>query len=155
MGSSRSKTDYVLDLAYGATRYPCALLLPHVYVGHFAKDERAEHQKIFFEQLLGLNFHRTPWQLVFPGQTAGLIKRIPPSLDGINEYHVRFYNDGVIDCELEVDRFSRNHWAGPRQQGAELLETLLEGMNHLPAHTKDIIQTLFGSKHYSGNCVRK
>ena len=124
-------------------------------LGIFAKDERAEHQKIFFEQLLGLNFRRTPWQLVFPGQTAGLVKRIPPDLDGINEYHVRFYNDGIVDCEREVDRFSRSHWAGPRHQGTELLETLLGEMCHLPVHTRDIIQTLFGTKTYSHNCIRK
>ena len=86
---------------------------------------------MFFDGLLYLGFKRTPWQLVFPGQTASLIKKIEPTAEGVDEYHVRFYDDGVIHCELEVNRFNGWHWVGPRIHGVDLLEDILDNeMTH-------------------------
>src|SRR3989344_1550843 len=127
--------DYALDLVYGATKYPCGWIKPKVYLGYF---------------------NRTPWQLVFPGQTASLIKKIEPTAEGVDEYHVRFYDDGVIHCELEVNRFNGWHWVGPRIHGVDLLEDILDNeMTHLPQNTRDAIRPLFGIKPYSDECVRR
>lgn len=92
---------------------------------------------------------------MFPNQTAGLIQRIEPLEDGTDEYHVRFYSDGVIDCELEVNRFNGWHWAGQRKHGTYLLERVLENINNLSSDEKDVIKRQFDVKHYSNNCIRK
>ncbi len=110
---------------------------------------------MFFNELLKIGFRKTPWQLVFPNQTAGLIQRIEPLEDGTDEYHVRFYSDGVIDCELEVNRFNGWHWAGQRKHGTYLLERVLENINNLSSDEKDVIKRQFDVKHYSNNCIRK
>ena len=156
ISKGRRTIDYMLDFMYGATKYPCALIKPRVYRGYFTNDEKGSNQKEFFEGLLNLGFERTFWQLVFPGQTAGLIKKIEPSPEGVDEYHIRFYEDGIIDCELEVNRFNSQHWAGPRHQGVDLLENILDDkMVGLPLNVKDSIRSLFGVKDYSEGCVRK
>lgn len=153
---SRGNIDYVLDFVYGAIKYPCALIKPRVYYGYFTNDDKGSNQKAFYDELVYLGFKRTLWQLVFPGQTAGLIKKIELSSEGVDEYHIRFYDDGIIDCELEVNRFDRWHWAGPRRHGVGLLENILDNeMVHLPREVRDAIRPRFGAKHYSDECVRK
>lgn len=114
-------------------------------------------QKIFFAVLLKEDFRRTPFQLVFPGQTAGLVKK--PDNGCVDEYHVRFYEEGTIDCEKEKGRFHSSHYAGPRTHQLELLEEILErnnlAINNLGSDYTEKIRQLFGEKHYSEMCVRK
>lgn len=152
----RDPINYLADLYHGATQYPCGWLKPRVALGSFTADENGKHQQLFFRELLTQGFRRTLWQLVFPGQTAGLIKPIPTQTDGVDEYHVRFYDDGVIDCELEVARFHSMHWVGPRRHGIELLENLLERSRTITREqTKNRIRQLFGTKNYTEHCVRE
>jgi hypothetical protein len=156
MNNGRKLFDYAIDLLYGASKYPCGWVKPKVYWGHFTDDEKGRNQRIFFDELFYLGFRRTPWQLVFPGQTAGIVKKIEPTPEGVDEYHIRFYDDGIIDCELEVNRFNGWHWVGPRRHGVDLLENILDSeMTRLPQDVRDAIRPLFGEKHYSDECVRK
>lgn len=151
----RNPLSYIADLYHGATQYPCAWLKPRVVWGHFANNEVGNLQRQFFQELRAQQFRRTAWQLVFPGQTAGLIKPIPIQEDGVNEYHVRFYDDGAIDCELEVARFDSMHWAGPRRHGTDLLNELIDQAVTISCHqTRDRIRKLFEVKPYSEHCVR-
>ncbi len=156
MAISHAYLEHIKDFIYGATRYPPALIKPSVYWGHFKDDENGNYQRVFFNELISNNFRRTPWQLVFPQQTAGLIKKFPRNEEGVNEYHVRFYSDGVIDCEQEVGRFEKGHWSGPRFHSTNPLEKILNNeMLSLPQNTKDHIKSLFGTKPYSTQCIRK
>ncbi len=155
MVTGRNALSYLSDLIYGASKYPSGWFRPMTVKGYFNTDENGNYQRLFFKELLKIGFRRTPWQLVFPSQTAGLIKRIKPLKDGTDEYHVRFYSDGVIDCELEVNRFNGWHWAGPRKHGSYLLEDVLEnGSIDLSYEDKEKIKKQLGVKHYSGKCVR-
>ena len=155
MVHGRKIIAYTLDLIYGASQYPCGWLKPQVVKGYFPNNESGKLQRLFFDGLLNRGFKRTHWQLVFPDQTAGLIKRFPPDSNGIDEYHVRFYNDGVIDCELEVNRFNGWHWKGARQDGAVLLDNLLSGFSEISLEERQKIKEQFGTKPYSDYCVRK
>ncbi len=151
----RNPLQYLDDLYYGATKYPCGWLKPGVVLGQFPSTEIGDLQKSFFDELRAQGFKRTAWQIVFPGQIAGIIKTIPPEEDGINEYHVRFYDDGVIDCELEVARFNSMHWAGPRKDGTQLLHSLIDNSVTISSEeTRDRIKGLFGKKDYSKDCLR-
>ena len=152
----RQVFSYILDFVYGSIQYPSGWFKPAVTQGYFNDDEIGRYQKIFFDELLRLGFRRTYWQLVFPNQTAGLVKKLPPGTDGVDEYHVRFYSDGVIDCELEVNRFNGWHWVGPRKHGIHLLEQLLDNeMKGLPVHISIPIRRQFGEKPYTDTCIRK
>jgi len=154
MVHGRKTSSYILDLLYGAKKYPCGWLKPKVIIGQFNKDENGKNQKIFFNSLLKLGFKRTSWQLVFPDQIAGLIKKIPKTNTGVDEYHIRFYRDGVIDCELEVNRFNGWHWVGPRNYSIEVLGDILDEMKDLTCLEKERIKKQFGEKEYSMNCIR-
>ena len=148
--------EWALDLHYAVTKFPSAWFYPKVVLGYFSQTEEGFYQSIFFEELLKLEFQRTVWQLVFPGQTAGLIKKIPPQEDGTNEYHVRFYEDGIIHCEKEVQRFSPLHFSGTRHiNGRPILEQIINEDMQLDLQIKDNIRTLFGVKNYAESCVRK
>lgn len=156
MVHNRKIVSYSLDLLYGASKYPCGWMKPAVVQGHFNKDKIGQYQKLFFEELLNLGFERTYWQLVFPKQTAGLVKKIIPAAEGVDEYHIRFYSDGIIDCELEVNRFNGWHWVGPRRYGAGLLEAILDNeTNNLSLEDKEQIRKQFGVKPYGDACIRK
>ncbi|MFA6353820.1 MAG: hypothetical protein WCW93_02725 [Candidatus Paceibacterota bacterium] len=150
--------NYIKDFIYGATKYPCALFKPKVFVGCFGTERHGYYQKIFFSSLIKVGFKRTFWQLVFPGQTAGLIKTIPVTFTGINEYHIRFYDDGVIECELEVDRWSGGHWTGPRCHGEDskkLLQKILETeLRDISPEEQSELHKLFGVKNFALECVR-
>ena len=145
--------SYLFDLCYGAVKYPRAWFRLKVYFGTFHKTTTGNYQKIFYEELLNFGFKKTFWQLVFPGQTAGLIKRVERKFNGANEYHVRFYEDGTIDCEIEVDRFSELHWSGHREHDHKLLFTIVE-KSSLPKEVKNNILSLFDIKKFSDNCIR-
>ena len=149
----RSLLQWADDTYYGATKFPWALVNPRIVLGRFSPDENGDLQKIYFEELLRQGFKRTIWQLVFPQQTAGLIKKIPIQEDGTNEYHVRFYGDGLIDCELEVDRLSTAHWVGPRKHGTYLMEELLD-QSEIELKMRERIRALFGERDYSVYCTR-
>lgn len=156
MVQGRQIISYALDLLYGVKQYSCGWLKPAVVQGYFNADKIGRYQKLFFDELLHLGFKRTYWQLVFPNQTAGLVKKIPPTPEGVDEYHIRFYSDGVIDCELEVNRFNGWHWVGPRKCGKDLLEDILDtAINNLSAEDKEQIRRQFGVKLYSNICVRR
>jgi len=152
-------TEYIADFVYGATKYPCALFRPTVFLGRFKYSTHDEIQQKVFQMLLNAGFKRTFWQLVFPGQVAGLIKRIPPTTDGINEYHVRFYQDGTIECELEIDRWSLGHWTGLRyhqEKGENLLKNILEEiLSNTPSDLKTKAMKLIGSKNFTNTCIRE
>ena len=124
----RKLYTYVVDVLYGATRFPTGWVKPSVVRGFFSNTPEGELQQLFFQELLRLGFRRTSWQLIFPDQTAGLIKSVPPSESGANQFHVRFYEDGTIDCEFEVSRFNILHWRGVRIQDATLLDEFLTRM---------------------------
>ncbi len=139
------------------SKYPCALFRPKVFVGYFGSEKHHTHQKSFFDSLLKIGFRRTFWQLVFTEQTAGLIKRIPLDETGVNEYHIRFYKDGIIECELEMDRWSSKHWTGPRihkEEGKKLLIQILEELKDTSNNEKEELLKLFGTKSYTLECVR-
>ena len=148
--------EWALDLHYAVSRYPSALFFPKVVWGSFPKTEEGMYQEIFFKELQKNGFRRTVWQLVFPEQSAGLIKKIPLQEDGTNEYHVRFYSDGIIHCESEVHRFSPHHFSGVRHHdGTRVLEKILYEEMELHLTIKDKIRKLFGIKDYAEHCVRK
>jgi len=156
MVHGRQIISYALDLLHGARQYPCGWLKPAVVKGYFNKDDIGKYQKLFFDELIQLGFKRTYWQLVFPNQTAGLVKKIPPTTEGVDEYHIRFYSDGVIDCELEVNRFNGWHWVGPRKHGVDLLENILYNeINNLSVEDRQKVREQFEVKSYSDDCVRR
>ena len=134
------------DLLYGASKYPSGLLRPDVVRGHFEKNDFGDVQQLFYHQLLDGGFRRTPWQLVFPGQTAGIVMRIDQLPSGVNECHVRFYGDGTIDPELEVHRWGSTHWSGPRESGIEYVLTHFD--------VSPDAQVLLGHMGYSSECTR-
>ena len=150
--------SYFADLIYGATKYPSAWFKVSVFVGTFGNSKNHILQKEVYEHLLKIGFRRTFWQLVFPGQTAGLVKKISIAKGMANEYHVRFYEDGIIECELEVDRWSLGHWTGPRfsqKRGEELFLLILDQeCRGLPLDIKKEAQRLVGSKDFTNRCVR-
>lgn len=94
----RSWREYFLDFWKGATKYPNGLIKPFNVIGFFPETNNGNLQKIFFRILLKNGFKRTFWQIVFPGQIAGIIKKTSANGQGDNEFHVRFYADGTIDC---------------------------------------------------------
>jgi len=57
------------------------------------------------EVLSGEGFRDTPLQVWKPGQVFGLVK----PLDDVYEVHVRGYQDGTIDAEIEVSREYLEH----------------------------------------------
>ena len=144
--------EYILDFIYGSTKYPCAWLRPSVRRGYF----QHKHQELFFDLLINSGFQRTFWQLVFPGQTAGLVKKISNSKNGANEWHIRFYSNGSIDCELEYDRWDKKHWTGERQSGTDFLHGILHKVsNDFNEEAKLILSQSFRENNYSMGCNRR
>lgn len=150
----RGILQYAADLVYGATRFSNGLLNPDVVRGSFEDNKNGELQEIMLFKLLRSGFRQTVFQLIFPGQTAGVVKKVKSKHDGTNEYHVRFYEDGTIDCEAEVDRWNGLHWIGPRRDGNKYLNELLDEIPTLGDETRERIRSLFDKKNYSEKCVR-
>lgn len=138
---------YLTDFLYGATRRPCGWLKPWVVKGYFAEGEIGSLQKKLYIHLLGSGFKRTPWQIVFPGQVAGVIKRVQAREFGANQYHIRFYYDGVIESELEHHNWSSQHWSGYRKLCWAHLDQLLEEAPFTPAE-KVLLREFFQTKNY-------
>lgn len=63
------------DTLYGVSKYSPALYHPKIYVGTFPETEQGQLQKQFYEFLLEQGYNKTVWQLVFPGQIAGCVKK--------------------------------------------------------------------------------
>ncbi|MSR85967.1 hypothetical protein EXS74_01060 [Candidatus Woesearchaeota archaeon] len=136
--------DWGLDFLSATTKYPNGFTQPKVTLGYFDNSGVGVLQRMFFDELLGFSFYRTPWQLVFPGQTAGLVRKAGVSI----EHHVRFYNDGIIDLEEEHGRFRFSHYTGKREHRKDVLEGLLQA-SVIGRTWGDRIQPLFGEKRYN------
>lgn len=153
MKKSRKFFSYLADIIYALLRFPSAWFKLWVVYGYFTKDENGKHQKMLFAKLLEYGFNRTPWQVVFPGQTAGVIKDL--NNDKNEQYHIRFYDDGTIDCELELNRFERWHWAGPKDYGPHLIEKLLDDpFFDFSDKQRSVFSNLFGKKPFPFECMR-
>ena len=153
--SIKEIAGFAADTCYGVTRYPWGLTRPKVTWGHFPDSHTGRLQKILFENLQQQGFKRTVWQLVFPGQNAGLIGKgdLPP--DSSEEYHVRFYGGGIIDCEREKARFDLRHWCGERECGLDFLHRFLDKQEAISQLVRDDIRSLLGKKPYSQDCLRR
>lgn len=79
-----------------------------------AIKETSPHQSsmtAIYDALKQAGFAETFWQFVYPGQIGGLIKAPQNSLI---ELHVRFFEDGLIYCELELGRSVLLHFLNHR-----------------------------------------
>jgi len=152
MQTTDQSTDRLFDLLYVSAQHPPALVNPLVWRGYFPRTKKGHYQKICFQHLLRDGFKRTPWQLVFPGQTAGLVKLISEE-DG-NEAHVRFYRDGIIACELEYHRFGNElrHLRGEHLDGSDYLRGELDDSD-LSEDERNNIVTLIQERDYSNNLL--
>ncbi len=141
-----SRLTYLDNMLYAFLAHPTGITRPNVWLGHFYEFEPHQYQKRLFNVLRKeYGFSRTPFQVVFPGQIAGLIKRLDDeersaySLDDeIDEAHVRFYIDGTVSCELEPNRFNPAHYQH-HVVGTPYLEQLVQSSASLtPVEKKEI-----------------
>lgn len=147
MDNNRGLFGYVTDAVGGFLKHPSGIFRPSIVKGHFHENKFGDLQKLFFNELLLQDFQRTFFQIILPGQTAGLVKAIPVMENGVNECHVRFYKDGTIGCELEVSRWHFNHWVGPRFRDFSVLESILESpVTKKVMEYSDKIKALFDEK---------
>lgn len=136
--------DCVGNLLKYSVKYPWGLFRKTVVRGYFPHPEKGLLQKLFFRSLLKTGFKRTPWQLILPGQTAGVVKRISRSAKGAHQYHVRFYADGTIDCEAEYHRFHVRHWwSGSYRKEKAVLGEILAELSGMPPEVKSRIEELW------------
>ena len=140
--------DYCRDFTYATFKYPNGFTYPRAWFGFF-EGEKSDLQLTLFLVLLEKGFYRTPFQLVFPGQTAGIVKKI----EGGREYHVRFYNDGTVECEEEDSRFTSTHYSGERKFNPKVLEAIIKE-DLLLLTMEDELKPLLGNKDYSEACIR-
>lgn len=144
MRKNRQKREFLIRYL---VKYPWGIAKPKVVRGYFASGPFEKSQRLFFEALLKRGFRRTKWQVVLPGQTAGLIKRIPPHKNGADECHIRFYDDGTIECEIEHRRGHIYHLSAVRWRSKEYLEDILnEHKDELNPEVIPEIRKLFGEK---------
>jgi len=142
--------QYCKDIKYAVQHFETGFKRKDVVNGYFVDNKFGENQKLMYESMLEVGFNRTPWQIVFPGQTAGLIKKIAPSVEGMNEIHVRFYEDGIISAELEYARFSPGHWRMSREDGNyKLTEILNNEIHNISIEKKIQIQHQISHKDYN------
>ncbi len=134
----RGKLPYLLDLLYGVTKYPWGPMRPDVIRGIFPNDENGRLQKILFEELLKIGFRKTIFQLILPRQTAGLVKKHSDT----HELHVRMYNNGLVDCELEVGRFRGWHFVGQHEQRPDILEQIMQEITGISEEVRGKIYPL-------------
>ena len=146
----RTFIEWGLDFLDSTWHYPNGFTRPRVTQGYFENNGNGILQRLFFDELLGFSFHRTPFQLVFPGQTAGLVRKAGTGI----EHHVRFYDDGIIHCEEERSRFSFAHYSGEREHRLDVLEGLLQA-SIIGRDWGEQIKPLFGIKKYAEDCIRK
>jgi hypothetical protein len=147
--------SYLLDHWYSLVRFDPAFLRPVVMRGYFEAHAQGYLQEVFFHELLRQGFKRTVWQLVLPGQTAGLVyKVVVPESEVLYQYHVRFYSDGTIDCELEPHNWSMHHLSGTRSVDATLLAPFLH-KSKLRTDERDAIEKLFETKEHNWHAIRR
>lgn len=145
-------TEYITDTLYAHALFSSAWSHPSVVKGNFDDDDKGMYQEIFFHELLKKSFYRTPWQLIFPKQTAGLVRKMPEPAQGMDEMHVRFYSDGIIAAELECGRNSLSHWRAPRRSSVDILEEIVsEELSYLSPSIKEGIRSQFAIRDY--NCL--
>lgn len=138
--------QFYANVLYSILHHSKGITRPDVWLGHFPPFEPHQYQKRLFNALRkDEGFKRTPFQVVFPGQTAGLIKRLDDAErsvysfdDEIDEAHVRFFDDGAISCELEPNRFYVNHYA-KGSDGNSYLESLVQKNKSLTPDEKSNI----------------
>jgi hypothetical protein len=82
--------------------------------------------------LKSLGFRETRWQFVYDGQRGGLVL---PYNDGLNEIHVRFYDDRIF-AELEYSRSSLFHFVFPLFNANSFLAELLKDRLPPKAHER-------------------
>ncbi|HIH11194.1 TPA: hypothetical protein HA241_03325 [Candidatus Woesearchaeota archaeon] len=142
--------DFLLDTLYACLHYPFGLQRPAVVRGYFADTSEGMYQRILFEELCVLGFRRTSFQMIFPDQTAGLVRA---EHDSDLETHIRFYSDGVIAAEVEHGRMSLGHWRGERYSSTKIVDTILDTeLNYLPSDVREGIRNQFAVRDY--DCLR-
>lgn len=143
---------YIVDLLKGTARgtisYSWGWTSPRVVRGYFTKNEIGLLQEKLYQHLLNSGFKRTRWQIVFPGQVAGIIKRVQEAEFGANQYHVRFYIDGVIESEIEFHNWSRKHWSGYRKLCWKHVEQIVDSAP-FTEEEKQKLKDFFETKNYS------
>jgi len=140
---------YIVDLVKGSTKYPWGFMKPGVVRGNFSKSEIGILQARFHRYLLEeAGFKRTHWQIVFPEQVAGVIKLVEESEYGGNQYHVRFYIDGVIESEIEFQTWSFKHWSGYRKHCWKHVEQIVDSSPFTETE-KQKLKNFFETKNYS------
>lgn len=143
-----------LDFLFGAVMYPNAITHSKQAMGRPKSEGRkGQLQNLLYDELQDTGFKHTRFQIIFPGQTSGVIYPLYDHPLGISEAHVRFYNNGDIHCELEVGRFDPEHYTGPRHDGKQFLEEILSEGN-LPQATQEEILQQVVDKDYSKYCSR-
>jgi hypothetical protein len=70
-----------------------------------------EPMTAIYQTLKDFGFRETYWQFVYPGQIGGLIKS--PRNQPL-EFHVRFFEGGMIYAEFELGRSVLLHFSGHR-----------------------------------------
>lgn len=70
-----------------------------------------EPMRAIYQSLKNIGFRETYWQFVYPGQIGGLIKC---PRNKLVEFHVRFFEGGMIYAEFELGRSVLLHFLGHR-----------------------------------------
>ncbi|MDR3410744.1 MAG: hypothetical protein P4L87_07345 [Formivibrio sp.] len=86
-------------------RKPCAGLLLD------RSSSNYEPMQAIYRALKNVGFRETYWQFVYPGQIGGLIKS---PRNNLVEFHVRFFDNGMIYAEFELGRSALLHFLGHR-----------------------------------------
>lgn len=148
-----STRGYILDILLNTMYHRKWFTSPRVYRWYFKKTEYGKTQQRLFQELLQNGFKRELFQIVFPGQTAGLVKTLDDTI-WFDEAHIRFYDDGGIDIELEQGRFWRDHWKWDRRFAGEYLQEFLEKLNLSDGDRHFIVNHLLQSKEMHKLCER-
>lgn len=142
--------QYGKDIKYAIQNFETGFQRKDVVEGYFVNNNSGNNQRLMYEGMLDVGFKQTYWQIVFPGQTAGLIRKMKPSINGMDEIHVRFYNDGIISAELEYGRFSPGHWRMSREDGnLNLIEILNNEIENVSDEKKAQICSQIAHRDYS------
>ncbi len=138
-----------IECVHSIMQHPFALQKPKSYWGLFPKTEEGQDQKELFDALLKVGYKRTPFQLVFPGQRAGIIRKMRPNEIGYDEHHIRFHDKGLIQSELEFSRYDSRHFSGDRVDGNDHLREIIESELDLEEELKEKLYTQFGQTNYA------
>jgi predicted metalloprotease len=50
--NGRAVNAYLLDLFYGASKYPCGWVKPQAVIGYFCNTDKGNYQNLFFKKLI-------------------------------------------------------------------------------------------------------